>query len=128
MIQRGGVPDHARAAAWFVQWWRERGGLDAASVPPPKALEGGSPRQYGWGFDVEWTSDGSDTGADAIQRRMEACIDAHMADAAAQARAGADVSASQEKRKIKEERVARREARVKAMLAARGVSPKQRRS
>ncbi|KAH9847452.1 hypothetical protein C2E23DRAFT_499488 [Lenzites betulinus] len=30
MLKRGGVPDLARAAVWFIKWWREEGGLASA--------------------------------------------------------------------------------------------------
>lgn len=57
MIKRGAVPDLERAATYFVRWWREEGGLVAASTPflgsDPEYLPTG-PMVQGWGFDFEW--------------------------------------------------------------------------
>jgi mitochondrial GTPase 1 len=131
MVQRGGIPDQQRAAVWLVQWWREKGGLAAAAAPAPQPGR----QVCGWGFDLEWRADGAATaiaaeskGVAAIQAHMEGCIDTHMAGVAARIQAGEDVSTAQEKRRVKEERAAQRAARVKTMLAARGIpAPRRRR-
>ncbi|TFK73451.1 P-loop containing nucleoside triphosphate hydrolase protein [Pluteus cervinus] len=83
MIRRGAQPDLSRAAVYFIRWWREEGGLLAASsafLPATKRLGLGQgqgrgaqvsmegdiatpieqtgssllPASQGWGFDFEW--------------------------------------------------------------------------
>ncbi|KZT04496.1 uncharacterized protein LAESUDRAFT_297622 [Laetiporus sulphureus 93-53] len=94
MLKKGGVPDETRAALWFIKWWREEGGLLAASAPAlpayaadrslqtnlstdgthddALALPSGPSqlRTYrrGWGFDFEWDVDV----AEAVANRYDA--------------------------------------------------------
>ncbi|KZV95882.1 P-loop containing nucleoside triphosphate hydrolase protein [Exidia glandulosa HHB12029] len=66
MVLKGGFPDYARAATWFVQWWRENG-----------ALVGDNTRR-GWGFDFDWGDELGDVEAE-MQARMEKRIIEHFA-------------------------------------------------
>lgn len=132
MLRRGGVRDTGRAAVWFVQWWRNEGGLAAAASPSAAAR--------GWGFDFQWdlatpsaTPPNSDPSAGAvalsdatsvraeqskeshdeaaIQARMEACIDRFELEASKEEVSGNNVSKTQEKRKARAELLARRKAK-----------------
>ncbi|EKM57544.1 uncharacterized protein PHACADRAFT_182070 [Phanerochaete carnosa HHB-10118-sp] len=136
MLRRGGATDHARAAAWFVRWWREHGSVLAAAAPPPPlpavpdpsdtsdASSGASApavqqQRRGWGFDFEWSVGAAGLGADGVQREMEACIDAFEAEAREEAAEGGEVSVTQERKKQREGLLARRAARLKAKAPAR---------
>ena len=131
MLRRGGVRDTGRAAVWFVQWWRNEGGLAAAASPSAAAR--------GWGFDFQWDlttpslsptsdpsagamapSDATSIGSTqrdglhsdaAIQARMEACIDQFEQEASNEEVSGVNVSKTQEKRKARAELLARRKAK-----------------
>ena len=143
MLRRGGVRDTGRAAVWFVQWWRNEGGLAAAASPSAAAR--------GWGFNFQWDlatpattpptsdpsagavapSDAASVGSEqgkvshdeaAIQARMEACIDRFEQEAGTEEESGVNVSKTQEKRKARAELLARRKAkseRKRARKAAR---------
>ncbi|KAH7925077.1 P-loop containing nucleoside triphosphate hydrolase protein [Leucogyrophana mollusca] len=130
MLQRGGERDTARAAKWFVEWWRNEGGLISATAPrnfpfvsdgaqesPPRSL------RRGWGFDFEWTADESALGGNAfesaVQRKMEECIDESLKVAAEDERLGSGVSSTQERKKSWQEKQAKRAAKSKAKLNAR---------
>ena len=117
MLKRGGIPDYIRAAQWFVRWWRDEGGLIAAAEAPAPLLPNSSTRR-GWGFDLEW--DIRDTGApeteEDIQRHMERHIDEYLLNLEAEE---GEVSTTQDKKRAKEEMMAKRAAKVKAKFAAR---------
>ncbi|KAF9816601.1 hypothetical protein IEO21_04002 [Rhodonia placenta] len=120
MLQRGGVPDQARAAVWLINWWRSEGGLLAAAAPAPEV--GAHAHRRGWGFDLEWEVGAGGAGVQdptAVQKRMEECIDRFERSAAQEERAGGGVSATQEKKRVREELLAKRAARTRARLAAR---------
>ncbi|KAH7908382.1 P-loop containing nucleoside triphosphate hydrolase protein [Hygrophoropsis aurantiaca] len=129
MLQRGGERNTARAAKWFVDWWRNEGGLVSAAAPRISPLAAhyapDSPQSYrrGWGFDFEWTADESDFGGNgfesAVQRKMEECIDESLRVAAEDERLGSGVSSTQEKKKSWQEKQAKRAAKSKAKLSAR---------
>ncbi|KAI0064403.1 P-loop containing nucleoside triphosphate hydrolase protein [Artomyces pyxidatus] len=116
MLKRGGIPDRQRAAAWFIKWWRDEGGSVYASAPPAAAAS----RRAGWGFDLEWevgpAPDGS--GRESIQKRMEECIDAYMLGVEQEESDGGAVSSTQERKRVREEKAAKRAARTRAKLAA----------
>ena len=79
-------------------------------------------QRRGWGFDLEWTVDAAEAPAydeAAIQRKMEACIDTFEAGALEEEREGGGVSATQEKKRVREELLARRAAKARARLTAR---------
>ncbi|KAI0288370.1 P-loop containing nucleoside triphosphate hydrolase protein [Russula brevipes] len=76
MLQRGAVPDLARAAGWFVKWWRDKGGA-------------ASSRRSGWGLDF-------------VAAHMEACIDHFVAEEARAEEDGGAVSTTQERKRIRE--------------------------
>ena len=104
MLQRGGVPDFPRAAGWFVRWWRDGG--NAAST-----------RQNGWGLDLEWRAD-ADASDATVQAHMEECIGRFMAEEAQEEDEGGAVSTTQERKRVREEKRAKRALRTKARLAA----------
>jgi len=123
MVKKGGILDQTRAAVWFINWWRTEGGLLSAAsalAPAPPAGAQGETHRRGWGFDLEWTVDEAEGRYDeaAIQSKMEACIDAFERAAVDEERAGGGVSATQEKKRAREELLARRAARSKAKFAA----------
>ncbi|KAI0252511.1 P-loop containing nucleoside triphosphate hydrolase protein [Lactifluus subvellereus] len=103
MLRRGGVPDLPRAAGWFVRWWREQGG--AAST-----------RRTGWGLDFEWRADAEPSDA-AVQAHMEECIERYVAEEAREEEEGGAVSATQERKRVREEKQAKRILRAKARLS-----------
>jgi len=93
MIKRGAEVDLARAAVYFVRWWREEGGLLSASTSPAlpdmpafssatapaHGLEGEPepeisrtmdfPQTQAWGFDFQWDFQAGDivTAAGAVR-------------------------------------------------------------
>jgi mitochondrial GTPase 1 len=103
MLQRGGVPDLARAASWFVRWWRDQGGTV-------------STRSTGWGLDFEWRAE-ADVSDAAVQVYMEECIERHAAEEAQEEEEGGTVSVTQERKRIREEKRAKQALRAKARLA-----------
>lgn len=80
MIKRGAELDLERAARYFVRWWREEGGLIAATdaggtqasldMMAAADVQGESPRTedrlaiQGWGFDFEWRVEKEQEAAD----------------------------------------------------------------
>jgi hypothetical protein len=98
MLRRGGVKDVRRAAAWFVKWWREEGGLLSASCAAVSAR--GPSSQMGWGFDLEWAvREGESEGT--VQSRMAECIERFVVEAEAEERYGGEVSVTQERRRLR---------------------------
>lgn len=117
MLKQGGVPDHTRAAQWFIRWWRNEGGLIAATEAPAPLLPHSSTRR-GWGFDIEWDINGSEapeTEKD-VQHHMERHIDEYLVNLGKEE---GELSPTQEKKRAKEEIRAKRAAKLKAKLAAR---------
>jgi hypothetical protein len=118
MLKRGGVPDHTRAAQWFLRWWRDQGGLIAAAEAPAPLLPRSSTRN-GWGFDLEWdiiNDAGAPETAEEVQRHMERHIDEYLSTLETEE---GEVSSTQEKKRAKEVTMAKRARKVKAKLAAR---------
>jgi mitochondrial GTPase 1 len=81
MVKRGAELDFTRAAMYFVRWWREEGGLVAAS----SSLKIGASRTtQGWGFDFQWRLEsngvpiGNGSEAKLVQDKMESCIDEYL--------------------------------------------------
>lgn len=106
MLQRGGVPDLSRAAGWFVRWWRNQG-------------RAASSRQTGWGLDFEWPADSdADVGDAAVQTHIEGCIEHFLAEEARAEEEGGAVSSTQERKRVRDEKRAKRALRTKARLAA----------
>jgi len=106
MLQRGGVPDLPRAASWFVRWWRDRGGA-------------ASSRRTGWGLDFEWPADANADASDTVvEAHMERCIERLVAEEAREEEDGGAVSATQERKRIREEKYVKRALRTRARLAA----------
>ena len=107
MLQRGGVPDLPRAAGWFVQWWRAKGGA-------------ASNRRSGWGLDFEWLADADADASDAaVLAHMERCIDRFVAEEAREEEEGGAVSATQERNRIREEKQTKRALLSKARIRTR---------
>ncbi|TFY53724.1 hypothetical protein EVJ58_g9293 [Rhodofomes roseus] len=134
MLRRGGIRDTARAAVWFVQWWRNEGGFVAA------ATEHAAVR--GWGFDFQWDlanpsdsdksagavapSDATAVGSDksqerpdeaVIQARMEACIERFERGVDGEEDDGSNVSKTQEKKQARTELLAKRKAKAERRWA-----------
>lgn len=116
MLKRGGIPDISRAAEWFVKWWREDGGLlSAMQAPVPDATNPSNRR--GWGFDLEWSVDeGAVEDEVYVQRKMEGVIDGYLKNIEVEE---SEVSSTQEKKRSKEEMLAKRATKNKARLAVR---------
>ncbi|OBZ67826.1 Mitochondrial GTPase 1 [Grifola frondosa] len=121
MLKKGGIPDHARASVWFINWWREEGGFLSASAPA--LLSGTQTHRRGWGFDLEWSVDAAEAGRydpALIQSKMEECIEAFEAAAIEEEKEGGGVSSTQEKKRVREELLAKRAARTRAKLVRMG--------
>ena len=87
MIKRGAELDLARAAMYFVRWWREEGSLIAASSSlntGALSAPDGQCCTQGWGFDFQWqlkpgdVRTGKDSETKMVQEKMEACIDEYL--------------------------------------------------
>jgi len=112
MVRRGASLDTARAASYFVKWWRDDGGLIAASSAlqmdyHSRQTEGfNHSRVHGWGFDIEWQvqpgeSEISGTERDLImQNKMEQCIDDYLARVEKEEREENNVSQTQRKKQM----------------------------
>ena len=122
MVRRGNEVDLHRAAVKFIQWWRGDGGLTSASVPNCLLITGPDMpvQRRGWGFDFEWSIDGSEIGheSDVIQQKMEDCIDSCMTNTAEEERRGGGISLTQEKKKAREEKIAKRRTKMKVKVAS----------
>ncbi|KAG6377554.1 hypothetical protein JVT61DRAFT_15369 [Boletus reticuloceps] len=127
MRVRGGDVDTARAAIWFVEWWRREGNLISASAPRsigrrnPRVSQGDPsgcldiPIRRGWGFDFEWTVDAASSDSEGkvnVEEKMGACIDTYMRMMEVQEELGGAVSQTQEKKRAWEEKLAKRKARL----------------
>jgi len=123
MIKRGNEPDLHRAAVRFVKWWRDEGGLKSASVPSRLLIAGPSiqPQRRGWGFDFEWTLDGTEVGDEmaVVQHKMEECIDTYIDNTAEEEREGGGLSSTQVKKTSRAAKIAKRVAKLKARQVAR---------
>lgn len=118
MIKRGAEPDLARAAQYLVKWWREEGGLLAASSAlqigdPSLSLQssGAQAIAQGWGFDFQWQVRPEDitpgvNGELFIQERMEDCIDEYIN--RAETDEGSISTTQTKKRALSEEKAKRR--------------------
>ena len=129
MLRKGGIVDTTRSATWFIKWWREEGCQAAASTPLLTSLtndmSSGTPAnatyRRGWGFDLEWTVEPSESERYddlMIQAKMEECIDAFEREMEDEERDGGGVSATQQKKRVRDEQLAKRAARSKARLAS----------
>lgn len=87
MVRRGAELDLVRAASYFVRWWREEGGLVAASSSLKTGASSTPDGQYhtqGWGFDFQWRLAPSDVPASRdneakmVQEKMEQCVDEYL--------------------------------------------------
>jgi mitochondrial GTPase 1 len=126
MVKKGGIPDQARAAVWFVNWWREQGSRLSAAAPltmsGPASAQTSLTHRRGWGFDFEWSveeAEAANYNTEVVQRKMEECIDAFEAEAKQEEEEGETVSSTQEKKKAREQLIAKRMAKTKARLSAR---------
>jgi hypothetical protein len=125
MLKRGGGRDISRAGAWFVKWWREEGGLasavasDAAAASVVTTDGGVVVARGGWGFDFEWLAANHPGESVSVQQRMEECIDSYLVSAKEEERDGNDVSSTQSKHKVMQEKVAKRKAKQGRVRASR---------
>lgn len=135
MRVRGGDVDTARAAKWFVEWWRREGSLISATAPRsirrriPHVLQDDLPGcsdettrptaliRRGWGFDFEWTVDAASEGKENVEEKMGACVDAYLRMAEVQEELGGDVSRTQEKKRAWEEKLAKSAAKSRAKVS-----------
>ncbi|KAG5646372.1 hypothetical protein DXG03_003695 [Asterophora parasitica] len=125
MIKRGAEPDTARAAVYFVRWWREEGGLIAAASSPLQFTGATTPDHglgptQGWGFDFQWQLGPEDRPtskedkARIVQAKMEACIDQHLATVEREESEELNVSPTQiKKQQVLEEEKRRKERYLK---------------
>ena len=119
MLQRGGIPDMHRAADWFIRWWREQGGLKAASssLSGPAGTDNLQGHRHGWGFDFEWSVEQaalSHYDEVIIQQKMEECIGAFEAETQLEEAEGGGVSVTQERKVVRQQILAKRAAKIKA--------------
>jgi hypothetical protein len=112
--------DLSRAGEYFVRWWREEGGLIAASeaqalyqdsAASPASGEQSLQAEHpltgtqGWGFDLEWEvrpddlAPGVDSGT-AVQGKMERCINDHMIQVEEEEMSEGNLSDTQKKKKM----------------------------
>ena len=123
MLMKGGVRDTVRAAQWFIKWWRNEGGILAASTPLVTAMPadgtGLTTHRRGWGFDFEWTVEPAEipryNGA-IIEQKMSQCIEAFEADAEQEEKEGGGLSSTQVKKRARDELLAKRAAKTAARL------------
>ncbi|KAJ3980903.1 P-loop containing nucleoside triphosphate hydrolase protein [Lentinula detonsa] len=137
MVKRGAELDLSRAAAYFVRWWREEGGLRAAS-PHYHLLfaankdETNTNREntaftHGWGFDFEWQISPRDftnainepNVASVVQLKMEECIDRYLIDSEEEDRDESNISATQRKKQLTIGEKARRRAKYEKASSSR---------
>lgn len=124
MLLKGGLVDSTRAAQWFIKWWRNDGGILAASTPlvPASPADDAvlTTHRRGWGFDFEWSVDQSEIpryNKTVIQSKMEQCIDLFEQEAEEEEREGGGVSSTQEKKKVRDDLLAKRAAKTAARRA-----------
>ncbi|KAF9010140.1 P-loop containing nucleoside triphosphate hydrolase protein [Cyathus striatus] len=110
MIRRGAEVDLARAAVYFVRWWREEGGLIAASSAPQLDASVRLPANpvQGWGFDFQWEihpedAQKGDNSAVIVQEKMESCIDSYLELTEKEEQEEANISQTQRKKRVVEE-------------------------
>ena len=125
MLMKGGVRDTVRVAQWFIKWWRNEGGILAASTPLVTAMpadgSGLTTHRRGWGFDFEWAVDAAELpryDEAMVQRKMEDVIDRFEAEVQEENDAGGGVSSTQEKKKKRDILLAKRAARTFARSPA----------
>ncbi|ESK87784.1 mitochondrial gtpase [Moniliophthora roreri MCA 2997] len=115
MVKRGAEPDILRAASYFVRWWREEGGLLAASSALQlsgkniRSLEGSVTQ--GWGFDFQWEVSPQESGdwtQEHVQRKMEECIEDYILESEREDRDESNISATQRKKQLSIEEKAKR--------------------
>ncbi|KAF5368683.1 hypothetical protein D9757_010220 [Collybiopsis confluens] len=133
MVKRGAEPDISRAAAYFVRWWREEGGLLVASTAFPlrtgvaneedlNPAAGSADNHafaHGWGFDFQWqlslndlpgaSNEVTTSNTEAlIQSKMEDCIEQHLIESEREDKDDSNVSATQRRKQLSTEEKARR--------------------
>jgi len=115
MLLPGGERDHLRAAAWFVNWWREQGSKQSQELKFPPMSEAA-----GWGFDFDWSLpssqitaavDGESNPSIVIEDRMAEIISQFSAQMQAEQEAGSFVSQNQERKQLKHEQQLKRAAK-----------------
>lgn len=133
MITRGAEVDLARAAVYFVRWWREEGGLlsassafnigvntntnSSATSPQITTAPGQFFSTQGWGFDFQWdlqpqevtSLQGGMDPSTLVQDKMERCIQDYVEMTDRQESEENNLSQTQvKKRQVFEEKLKRR--------------------
>lgn len=120
MIRRGAEVDLARAAVYFVRWWREEGSLFSAASSlhlesrPSADQSQHTTQTQAWGFDFQWEIRSQDKRQDGdpalfIQEKMEQCIDEYVAQTEREVTDETNISDTQVKKKaVREEKERRR--------------------
>lgn len=122
MLKRGAEPDLARAAVYFVRWWREAGGLLSASsalrmddVPLSGDISSSIDScTQGWGFDFQWEVQPKEllagkSSARIMQEKMEQCIDQYVEASERDEKEETNISPTQKKKQaITEEKLRRK--------------------
>ncbi|KAF9073100.1 P-loop containing nucleoside triphosphate hydrolase protein [Rhodocollybia butyracea] len=115
MVKRGAELDISRAATYFVRWWREEGGLLAASsalhlqsqISHPSLTNESDDSAlitHGWGFDFQWQlslkdlSGTTNDGIDSNCKKMENCIEQYLATSEREDKDESNVSATQRRK------------------------------
>jgi len=118
MVKRGAELDLGRAASRFVRWWREEGGLLAASTSAQvdaAALNGTDAQliTQGWGFDFQWQVTREEMGNqnELARKKMEECIEKYLVESEREERDEDHISATQRKKQLTMEEKARRKQR-----------------
>ena len=112
MYLQGGDVDLQRISVWFVNWWRKQGGNKNSKYRAPS-----SETARGWGFDFDWSDDrsllniGATLHRDKITNLMENQIRRFHDQLNEEARIGAMVSDNQLKKRLKKEKLRRKEER-----------------
>lgn len=135
MIKRGAELDLSRAAAYFVRWWRDEGGILSASSALQNGLahplftananaDGVKPDlentsiTHGWGFDLQWqlspkdlpgtTEKTVESDMGSVVQKMEDCIEKYLVESEREDIDESNISATQRKKQMTMEEKARR--------------------
>lgn len=131
MVRRGRELDVRRAAVWFIHWWREKGGLvnhislrrhgaDPLEPTGTAATASSHGQRISWGLDFEWDWDWGKSSAsqpvteELIQDRMEKVIAEYLVKMEEEEHSPDNVSVTQERKRLKEEKSVRRLAAARA--------------
>ncbi len=100
MVVRHGQFDYQRAATFFIDWWRKKGGL---------AESADATVSHGWGFDFQWPADG---GVGDLRFLMDRCHREFEEQAETEEKEGNMISDAQKEKTVQEEKARERAKRV----------------